>query len=116
MYTLLLVLFIISVILLVPTILLQSGSGAQSGLFGGDITMGAFGAKTSEVFVNFTMWLVGAFLALAFILSYMKIQEHKAYTRQTTQPSAEQVPASNAAPAQAPEPQNTAPVLPLPQK
>ncbi len=89
MYTFLLIVFIITVILLIPTILLQSGSGAQSGMFGSDITLGAFGAKTSEVLVNFTKWLVGIFLVTAFLLGYIKVQQNKAYLRQPQNAPAE---------------------------
>jgi protein translocase SecG subunit len=80
MFSFLMVIFILDIILLVPTILLQSGSGAQSGVFGSDLTMGAFGAKTSEVLVNFTKWLVGIFFATAFLMSYIKIREYNNYT------------------------------------
>lgn len=81
MFTLLLVLFIIDVLLLIPIILLQSGSGAQSGVFGSDLAMGAFGAKSSEVMVKVTKWLVGGFLVLSFFMGFIKVQETKAYTR-----------------------------------
>lgn len=87
MYTFLLIIFIVTVLLLIPTILLQSGSGAQSGIFGGDITLGAFGAKSSEVLVNFTKWLVGIFMLTSFLMGYIKVQENKAYTRQPRQQS-----------------------------
>lgn len=85
MFNVLLVFFVIIVILLIPTILLQSGSGAQSGMFGSDLAMGAFGAKTSEVMVRFTKWLVALFFILAFLLGYIKIQESKAYLRKIQQ-------------------------------
>ena len=90
MYTFLLIIFIVSVLLLIPTILLQSGSGAQSGIFGGDITLGAFGAKSSEVLVNFTKWLVGIFMVTSFLMGYIKVQENKAFTRQPKQAQSEQ--------------------------
>lgn len=90
MYTFLLIIFIVAVLLLIPTILLQSGSGAQSGIFGGDITLGAFGAKTSEVLVNFTKWLVGIFMVTSFLMGYIKVQENKAYTRQPRQQQTDQ--------------------------
>jgi protein translocase SecG subunit len=80
MYTFLLVIFVVSVLLLIPVILLQSGSGAQSGIFGGDITLGAFGAKTSEVLVNFTKWLVGIFMVTSFLMGWIKVQEAKVYS------------------------------------
>ncbi len=79
------VIFILDIILLVPVILLQSGSGAQSGMFGSDLTMGAFGAKTSEVLVNFTKWLVGIFFVCAFVMGYIKVKEYNNYVRQREQ-------------------------------
>ena len=82
MFTLLLVIFILDVLLMIPIILLQSGSGAQSGVFGSDLAMGAFGAKTSEVLVSTTKWLVGIFFISAFVMGYIKVQESKAFTRQ----------------------------------
>lgn len=111
MYTLLLIIFILVVILLIPTILLQSGSGAQSGMFGSDLAMGAFGAKTSEVLLNFTKWLVGIFMVLAFLLGYIKIQETKAYVRQVQPTQTDQNPNQQAAQPsgrQAGQPTNTA--------
>lgn len=81
MYTFLLIIFVVSVLLLIPAILLQSGSGAQSGIFGGDLTLGAFGAKTSEVLVNFTKWLVGIFMITSFLMGWIKVQEAKIYSR-----------------------------------
>ncbi len=93
MFTFLLIIFIIVVILLIPTILMQSGSGAQSGMFGNDMTMGAFGAKTSEVLVKFTQWLVGIFMILALILGYLRIQETKSLMRKNQPVPAEQTPA-----------------------
>ena len=85
MFTLLLVIFIIDIVLIIPVILLQSGSGAQSGVFGSDMAMGAFGAKTSEVLVRFTKWLVGIFFVLAFLLGYLKVQEYKGLVRDRQQ-------------------------------
>ncbi len=81
MFSFLMVIFILDIVLMVPVILLQSGSGAQSGVFGSDLTLGAFGAKTSEVLVNFTKWLVGIFFVTAFLMSYIKIKEYNNYTR-----------------------------------
>jgi protein translocase SecG subunit len=98
MFTLLLIIFVLDLILLIPIILLQSGSGAQAGVFGGDMTFGAFGAKTSEVLVNMTKWLVGIFLAAAFLLGYIKVQETKAYTgrpQQQQQSSGDNNPSSS---------------------
>ncbi len=81
MFTFLMIIFILDIILLVPVILMQSGSGAQSGVFGSDLTMGAFGAKTSEVLVKFTQWLVGIFIVSAFLMGYIKIKEMQNYAR-----------------------------------
>ncbi len=89
MFTVLMIIFILDVILLVPVILMQSGSGAQSGVFGSDLTLGAFGAKTSEVLVRFTKWLVGIFLASAFLMGYIKIKEVQSYARQHPQQTQE---------------------------
>ena len=77
METIILIIFFISIILLIPTILMQSGSGADAGMFGTDLTMGAFGAKTSEVLVKFTGWLVVIFLTSAFLYGYIKVKENK---------------------------------------
>ncbi len=81
MYTFLLIIFIIVVILLIPLILMQTGSGAQSGMFGSDFAMGVFGAKTNEVLVKITKWMVGIFFLLAFLLGYIKVKEVKFYER-----------------------------------
>ncbi len=84
MYNLLMVIFVIDVILLVPVILMQSGSGADAGMFGSSLTMGAFGAKTSEVLTNFTRWLVAIFMLSALLLGYLKVREYKAFTQSQT--------------------------------
>ncbi|MFN4216338.1 MAG: preprotein translocase subunit SecG [Brevinematales bacterium] len=65
--------FILDVILLIPVVLMQSGSGAQAGLFGSDFAAGAFGAKTSEVLVNFTKWLVAIFFLTALGVAYLHL-------------------------------------------
>ncbi|MCX7821565.1 MAG: preprotein translocase subunit SecG [Brevinematales bacterium] len=77
MFTVFLVLFIIVVILLIPLILMQSGSGAQSGMFGSDFAMGVFGAKTNEVLVKITKWMVTAFFVLALALGVIKMREDR---------------------------------------
>jgi preprotein translocase subunit SecG len=81
MFGLLLVIFVIDIILLIVVILLQSGSGAQSGMFGNDLAMGAFGAKTSEVMIKATKWMVGIFFAVCFLMAYIKVQEYKGLVR-----------------------------------
>lgn len=65
--------FIVDVILLIPVVLMQSGSGAQAGLFGSDFASGAFGAKTSEVLVGFTKWLVALFFLTSLGLAYLHL-------------------------------------------
>jgi len=68
---------------------MQSGSGAEAGMFGSDLTLGAFGAKSSEVLLKFTRGLVAVFMILAFTLGYMKVIEKKALAAQP-QPTMEQ--------------------------
>lgn len=81
MFGLLLVIFIIDIVLLLVVILLQSGSGAQSGMFGNDLAMGAFGAKSSEVMVKATKWMVGIFFVTCFLMGFIKVQEYKGLVR-----------------------------------
>ncbi len=76
-FTILLVLFIIVVVLLIPLILMQTGSGAQSGMFGSDFATGVFGAKTNEVLVKITKWMVAAFFVFALALGYIKMREDR---------------------------------------
>jgi protein translocase SecG subunit len=85
MYTFLLIIFVIAVILIIPLILMQSGSGADAGMFGSDLTLGAFGAKSSEVLLKFTRWLVAIFMFAAFMLGYLKVIEKKNLAAQPTQ-------------------------------
>ncbi len=77
MITLLIVLFVIVVVLLVPLILMQSGSGAQSGMLGSDFAMGVFGAKTNEVLVKITKWMVGTFFLLAFLIGFVYVRNER---------------------------------------
>lgn len=83
LFNLLMVVFIIDVILLIPVIMMQSGSGAEAGMFGSGLTMGTFGAKTSEVLVNTTKWLVAIFMLSAFFLGYIQIMRTKSLTPTT---------------------------------
>ncbi len=123
MSTLLLVIFIISVVLLIPTILMQSGSGAEAGMFGSDLTLGAFGAKTSEVLVKFTRWLVIIFLASAFLFTLIKMRENslapvtpKVNNSQAAPQSAAPADADTAAPQDSPAPlENTPLEIPIQQ-
>ncbi|MGL4388729.1 MAG: preprotein translocase subunit SecG [Brevinema sp.] len=64
----LLTIFVISIILLIPAILLQT-NGADNGVFSSNITAGAFGAKSNEILVKFTSWMAIAFVASALLLS-----------------------------------------------
>jgi protein translocase SecG subunit len=64
----LLTLFIISIVLLIPAILLQS-NGADNGMFSSNITAGAFGARSNEVLVKFTTYCVTIFIVSALLLS-----------------------------------------------
>lgn len=77
MFTFLLVVFIIDVILLIVVVLMQSGSGADAGLFGGSLTQGAFGAKSSEALVKITGWLVAIFMIFAFLMGFLQVQKTK---------------------------------------
>lgn len=99
----LMIVFIIDIIILIPVVLLQSGSGAQSGMFGSELTIGAFGAKTSEVLLKITKWLVGIFFVTAFLMGYIKVRESGAFDNRprVNQPAEQQeAPAAdtNAAP------------------
>lgn len=100
--------FILDVILLIPIVLMQSGSGAQAGLFGSDFASGAFGAKTSEVLVNFTKWLVTIFFLSAFGLAYLHLPRTP-----KVQPA---VTSSETAPVEAPEASRGTEGMPTPQK
>ncbi|MCX7881909.1 MAG: preprotein translocase subunit SecG [Brevinematales bacterium] len=95
--------FIVDVILIIPVVLMQSGSGAQAGLFGSDFASSAFGAKTSEVLVNFTKWLVAIFFLAALGLAYLHLPrttrvQPEVKTSETT--PQEGVPASPSQPAE----------------
>ena len=85
METFLLIIFFIDVVLLIIVILLQAGSGAEAGMFGSDITMGAFGAKTSEVLLRMTRWLVAIFLVSSFLIGFLRVQETKKIVGQQRQ-------------------------------
>lgn len=64
----LLTLFVISIILLIPTILLQS-NGANNGMMSSNITAGAFGARSNEILVKFTSYCIATFILCALLLS-----------------------------------------------
>jgi len=96
--SLLFIIFILDVILLIPVVLMQSGSGAQAGLFGSDFASGAFGAKTSEVLVNFTKWLVAIFFLTSLGLAYLhlpkKVMSQPAVQSSETTPAETPLPVS----------------------
>ncbi len=116
MSTLLLVIFILSVVLLIPTILMQSGSGAEAGMFGSDLTLGAFGAKTSEVLVKFTRWLVVIFMASAFLYTYIAVKENSLAPTNTPKVNTAPAPTTETAPqdTQSPAPESQPAPLEIP--
>lgn len=83
LFNFLMVIFVIDVVLLIPVIMMQSGSGAEAGMFGSGLTMGTFGAKTSEVLVNATKWLVAIFMVSAFLLGYLQVMRTKSLSPAT---------------------------------
>lgn len=74
-----LTIFILTIILLIPTILLQA-TGADNGVFSSNITAGAFGARSNEILVKFTSWLVTIFIGMALILSIYFIRISTPYS------------------------------------
>ncbi len=64
----LLTLFIISIVLLIPTILLQT-NGANNGMMSAQSMAGAFGARSNEILVKFTAYCVTVFITTALLLS-----------------------------------------------
>lgn len=93
MYTLLLIIFIVDVLIMIPVILMQSGTGADAGMFGSNLTLGAFGAKSNEVLNNFTKWLVIIFFASTLLMGLIKVREVKAYTAVSQQQNVQETPA-----------------------
>jgi len=73
-----LTIFVLTIILLIPTILIQA-SGADNGVFSSNITAGAFGARSNEILVKFTSWLVAIFIGVALLLSIYFIQVSSPY-------------------------------------
>ncbi|MGL5254117.1 MAG: preprotein translocase subunit SecG [Brevinema sp.] len=68
-------LFIISIVLLIPAVLLQSTS--DTGIFSSNITAGAFGARSNEILVKFTAWCAGIFILTALAMSYYFVQSSR---------------------------------------
>lgn len=64
----LLTVFVISIVFLIPTILLQT-NGADNGVMSTAAIAGAFGAKSNEILVKFTAYCVTAFIVSALLLS-----------------------------------------------
>lgn len=83
----LLTVFVISIILLIPAILLQT-SGADNGVLASNMTAGAFGAKSNEVLVKFTAWMATLFLVSALLLSIHFVRASKIQTSTPEQVSA----------------------------
>lgn len=91
--------FVISILLLIPAILLQST--AETGIFSSNITAGAFGARSNEVLVQFTAWCTVIFVASALAMSIYIVRS----TRVNIAPAVQEAPQAPLAP-QAPETQN----------
>ena len=72
----LLTIFIISIVLLIPTILLQT-NGANNGMLSSNITAGAFGARSNEILVKFTSYCITVFIASALLLSIHYIRDNE---------------------------------------
>ncbi len=81
----LLTLFTISIILLIPTIMLQS-SGANNGMMNSSAIAGAFGAKSNEILVKFTSYCVALFILTALLLSIYFIRTSVNYTEAPAAP------------------------------
>ncbi|MGL4676431.1 MAG: preprotein translocase subunit SecG [Brevinema sp.] len=64
----LLTMFVISIVLLIPTILLQT-NGADNGVMSSQAIAGAFGARSNEILVKFTAYCVTVFIVSALLLS-----------------------------------------------
>ncbi|MGL4561128.1 MAG: preprotein translocase subunit SecG [Brevinema sp.] len=85
----LLTIFVISIVLLIPAILLQT-NGADNGVLSSNITAGAFGAKSNEILVKFTSWMATVFIASALLLSIHFVKgtaSSKSSTAETTETS-----------------------------
>ena len=77
----LLTIFIISIVLLIPTILLQT-NGANNGMLSSNITAGAFGARSNEILVKFTSYCITVFIASALLLSIHFIRLDKEFVEE----------------------------------
>lgn len=86
--------FIISIVLLIPAILIQS-NGSDNGIFSANITAGAFGARSNEILVKFT-----AYCAAVFMLSALAMSVYFVKLSAPPTPSEEQIQQSDAPPVQ----------------
>ena len=77
----LLTIFIISIVLLIPTILLQT-NGANNGMLSSNITAGAFGARSNEILVKFTSYCITVFIVSALLLSIHFIRLDKEFVEE----------------------------------
>ncbi|MGL5722804.1 MAG: preprotein translocase subunit SecG [Brevinema sp.] len=90
MIILLFTLFVISIVLLIPAVLLQSTS--ETGIFSSNITAGAFGARSNEILVKFTAWCTAIFILSALAMSYYFVQSSRPVN--LPEPAAQQAPAA----------------------
>jgi len=84
----LLTIFIISIVLLIPTILLQT-NGANNGMLSSNITAGAFGARSNEILVKFTSYCITVFIVSALLLSIHFIRLNNEFVEDENLPTAE---------------------------
>ncbi|MGL5956120.1 MAG: preprotein translocase subunit SecG [Brevinema sp.] len=88
----LLTLFVISIVLLIPAILIQT-NGADNGVMSSQAIAGAFGARSNEILVKFTAYCVTIFISSALLLSINFIRASNIdYTTEDTQTVQETIP------------------------
>jgi preprotein translocase subunit SecG len=97
---------IVSLLIVLVVLMQRPKSEGLGAAFGGGMTENLFGAQTSNVLANFTRWLGGIFFLLTLILSVL-------YAKQSTQHSALQKAAIEAAEAAAASATPTPGVAPL---
>ncbi len=73
--TLLTIAFVITSLLLVVLILLQSNRSSGMGLFGGSGSQTAFGAGAADALTKMTSFLTAAFFVLALGMAYLQSRE-----------------------------------------
>jgi len=80
-YGVLLVVLIIVSIILIALILMQKTKGAEIGaVFGSGAAKAILGASAANIITKITFWLVGIFMALVLLLSYL----HSYKTKQSS--------------------------------